>query len=462
MAELRRRVGTLPDSTAILDHGIIRDESGARWVPLDATDRLRPLQPRADHLLERPDHRPRRHWRVGLQLRDIGQRAGTARPARAGGRVRRCDPANRLRALPRGGRQPRAEAPRHTAERRLPATAELRFRQASLLEEHGRWLLAGALLLLLQTALILGLLASRRQRRQAQQELEENLRIGRLVAAMEAAFREVKPEQLDEQVDTWLERLARTLDAERAALSLISPDGGMLLVVPFRWAHTAESVRTAAEPAEPSSPHLRADRRRPCRRLLAHRRQRAAGHADRAFFTSLGTRSFVLVPLFHEATALGCLTFSTVTRERAWPLGLVSELQLAAGIFAAALGREREAKAALKDEAFTSAMIATAASRVAIVDRRGVLVRVSEAWQRRRTRWRSPSSRARWARTTSPAAARGPHRTTPTRARSCTASTRCCAARRAASLTSTQHRAGTPPSGSRSRSSASTGTRAAP
>ena len=380
MAELRRRVRTLPDSTAIIDQGIIRDRSGARWVPLDATTAYAPHS--RVPIISSSDLTIGRGATGGwaFSYDTLGRELGDlVRRVLAAGSADSIPPApfDHFRVVADSRELQRLGIP----ERRLPKTAELRFREASLLEAYWRWLLGGAILLLLQSGLILGLLVSRRQRRKAQQELEENLRIGRLVAEMEAAFRDVKSEQLDGHVEAWLERLARTLDAERAALSLFSPDGGTL-AVPYRW---AQPWIRPLPPEFPSRLFPRTYELIHDGRVVAFSRTADSappGTPDRAFFASFGTRSLVIVPLFHEATALGCLTFSTVTHERAWPLGLVSELQLAAGIFASALGRARETQAALKEEAFTSAMIATAASRVAIVNRQGILVRVSDAWER--------------------------------------------------------------------------------
>lgn len=380
MPALRARVAALPESTIVYDNGVVRDDAGVFWVPIDHIRAYAPFSrvPIISSGEAAIGQGATGGWAASFEV--MGRQVGTlVRRVMATGSADSIAPEHFAgfrrvvdsRALERFG----------IPESRFPPGTEFRFHRASLLEAYWRWLLGGALLLVLQSGLILALLVNRRQRKRAQAELEENLRTGRLVAEMEAAFRDVPAEQLDDYVDTWLERLARTLDAERASLSLFAPDGGTLLL-PYRWAHPW--IRPLP-PEFPRSLFPGTYELVHSGRVIAFSRgtdSAPPNTPDRAFFASFGTRSLVIVPLFHEATPLGCLTFSTVTHERAWPLGLVAELQLAAGILASAIGREREARASLKEEAFTSAMIATAASRVAIVDRRGTLVRVSESWER--------------------------------------------------------------------------------
>ncbi|MFL5505361.1 MAG: ABC transporter substrate binding protein [Gemmatimonadales bacterium] len=380
MPQLRARVAELPDSTVVYDNSVVRDDAGVYWVPVD---HIRSYAPASRVPIIASGEAAIGQGATGgwaASFEAMGHQVGTmARRVIAAGSADSVPPERftGFRTVVDSRELERLGIP----ERRLPPSTEFRFHRASRLEAYWRWILGGALLLVLQTGLILAMLVNRRQRKHAQQELEENLRTGRLVAEMEAAFRDMKPEELDGHVERWLEHLAHTLGAERASLSLFAP-GNDRLLVPFRW----------ALPGVDPLPEALGQRDFPGTFELIQ-----GGHvvafsrtvdssppntADRASFTRSHTRSLVLVPLFHETTPLGCLSFSTVTHERAWPLGLVAELQLAAGIFATAIGREREVKAILKEEAFTSAMIATAASRVAIVDRRGTLVRVSESWER--------------------------------------------------------------------------------
>jgi signal transduction histidine kinase len=385
MATLRARVASLPDSTVVYDNGVVGDAAGVYWIPIDHIRSYAPHSrvPVVSSGESAIGHGATGGWAASFEAmgRQVGAMTHRVLAAGSADSV----PPERFAGF-RIVVDSRELARFGIPETRLPATTEFRFRRVSLIEEYWRWLLGGSVLLVLETGLILALLVNHGYRKRAQQQLEENLRTSRLVAEMEAAFRDVSAEQLDEHVTVWLERLARTLDVERAGLSLFAPGGGGLLVT-FRWAHPwlrplpSELPRSAFPDAF--------DAIREGRAVTFIRVAEVAG-ADRDFFNSFGTRSLAAMPMFHESTPLGCLTFSTVTRERAWPNGLVAELQLAADILGAAIGRNRETQATLKEQAFSSAMIATAASRVAIVDRRGMLLRVSEPWQQQADAGESP------------------------------------------------------------------------
>ena len=109
---------------------------------------------------------------------------------------------------------------------RVPAGTTLLWRDPGTWEEYRTWILAALTLVLLQTALIAGLLAERRRRLASQRQLAERLSVQALVADVSTGFANLSGDRLDAQIDSSLERLGQALDTEDCAIwALRGPDG---------------------------------------------------------------------------------------------------------------------------------------------------------------------------------------------------------------------------------------------
>src|SRR5262249_12973118 len=83
-----------------------------------------------------------------------------------------------------------------------------------------KWYIAGGVtLFLVQTGLIVGLLASRAQRRRAQRSLAERLQFETLLSEVSAAFLILPTNAVDDEIERMLRRVGETLDFERAVLA---------------------------------------------------------------------------------------------------------------------------------------------------------------------------------------------------------------------------------------------------
>jgi signal transduction histidine kinase len=364
-AGVRRRLAAMPDSTLVIDMGIVRDSSGRRWTNRDALTQYAPasrvpilgfaetligygltagrvIDPRlvgaevADRVLDLlqgrddgPAWRPSRAWRVIADARELA----------------------RLR-IPLS---------------RLPDGAEVRFREEGPLQRYWKWIVAAAALLALQTAMIVALLVSRRQRRVAQQELEQRLRFEALLGELSAELREVRPDVVDARIDLAMARLARLAEADAAAAGLLHPDG-RTLELRQRWTidRSLELPDALGADELPASASAELEQRGVLRDAVG----------------GLGMASTILVPLAADGTLLGALLFGRSRRATEWLPGLVEQLRVAANVIASAIARTRADEAARKSDAFSSAMIASAAGSVAIVDDDGRIVRRSEGWDR--------------------------------------------------------------------------------
>jgi signal transduction histidine kinase/ABC-type uncharacterized transport system substrate-binding protein len=233
--------------------------------------------------------------------------------------------------------------------RRLPATSLMRFQEPSLWDY--RWYLAGGVaIVLLQSALIGGLLVQRAQRRRAQLRLAERLRFETLLSGLSAIFTGPVPAADDRRVETALRRLVEELDVDWATVRAFAETAGGVSLTHAWW---RESV--PPRPAlirEDETPWIFARlRQNQIVRLAGLGEVPAEAAADRRRLEALGTGSTVLVPLVTAGAVVGCLSLGTSGRVRGWPDELIRRLQLLAEVFANALERQRSARGARESEA---------------------------------------------------------------------------------------------------------------
>jgi len=236
--------------------------------------------------------------------------------------------------------------------RRLPPGSVLLFAEPSLWQTYRGWVMAAGVVLALQTWLIIGLLASRSQRRRAQQALAGQLRFETLISDLLASQLTVPAGGVDGQVQRALALIGADLDADRVVLAERDADRRRNEVA-YSWAREGVSAiptslawrvfpwmsgrlgqghAVVLSPLRPLPPEAEADRQA----MLEH-----------------GTRSLLAVPLMVEGRSFGVLSCSTVRSAREWPDALIERLRLLAEVFASALARRRaEATAREIEERF--------------------------------------------------------------------------------------------------------------
>ena len=157
---------------------------------------------------------------------------------------------------------------------RVPPGTTLLWRDLGIWEEYRGWILAALTLVLLQTALIAGLLAERRRRLASQRQLAERLGVQALVADISTGFANLSGDRLDAQIVSSLERLGRALDTEDCAIwALRGPDGR-----PRRMFGWPEKIDGASEGSllEEVAAHMGASATRPGRGGADQRHHRSA------------------------------------------------------------------------------------------------------------------------------------------------------------------------------------------
>jgi signal transduction histidine kinase/ABC-type uncharacterized transport system substrate-binding protein len=232
--------------------------------------------------------------------------------------------------------------------RRLPATSSVRFQEPSLWEY--RWYLAGGVaIVLLQTALIGGLLVQRAQRRRAQLGLAERLRFETLLSDLSAIFAVSTPAEADRRVETALRRLVEELDVDWATMRAFGETTSEISLTHAWWRASVPPRPTLIR--EDETPWVFARlRENQIVRLARLGELPAEAAEDRRSLEALGTGSTVMVPLVAAGAVVGCLSLGTSGRVRGWPDELIPRLQLLAEVFANALERQRSARAARESE----------------------------------------------------------------------------------------------------------------
>ena len=202
------------------------------------------------------------------------------------------------------------------------------------------YLAAGAVVLALQSALIVGLLVHRAKRLHAQRVLAERLRFETLLSGLSATFVSLPAVDVGPAIESGLQRIVTELGIDRAILAELGPRRELARVT-YGW------TRTGITPL----PVLVDLHRFPW--MGARLGQGQVVHfsspsdlpeeadTDRRSVTALGVRSLVAVPLQVGGAIVGSLACSSLRAERAWPEELIQRLRLIAEVFANALARRR-------------------------------------------------------------------------------------------------------------------------
>jgi signal transduction histidine kinase len=222
---------------------------------------------------------------------------------------------------------------------RLPPGSTVLFDEPSAWQLYRGYVVAAVVLLALQSWLIVGLLASRAQRRRAQAALAEQLRFETLVSTVLTGLIRA-PGGPESSVERALALIGAELDVDQILLAERNEkrraadvthawvrEGVGALPPSLEWSaypwisrRLRENQMVSVTPSHPLPPEAETDRRT----MLA-----------------MGLRSLLVVPLILDGTVEGFLSFATLRAEREWPDGLVERCRLLAELLANTMARRR-------------------------------------------------------------------------------------------------------------------------
>ena len=233
--------------------------------------------------------------------------------------------------------------------RRLPPGSVVLFQEPSLWTRY-RWLILGVGgALLVQSALIAGLLVQRAQRRRAQEGLAERLRFETLLAELSTLLGSPSSTGSDSPVELALSHLVSALGVEWATARAFGSEATELILT-----HAESRPDVPPRPSvirEDDMPWVFARvRDGHIVRLAGPSSLPAAAGADRRSLETRGIRSAVMIPLLRNGAVAGCLSAGTIREEHQWPDDWIPRLRLLAEAFASALERLQTARAALESQ----------------------------------------------------------------------------------------------------------------
>jgi len=211
------------------------------------------------------------------------------------------------------------------------------------------------------------------ERRRVESALAERLRFEEFLSRLSAAFVHLPSHELDAAIAVSLRNLGEFLQLDRVVLLRFDRDSRRLAF-----------SQSWAAPGFDSEPQSIAARDCPAAadRLLEDKPFVFSRERDAAVLPQCDVRSSVTLPLLGTGRTHGVLALDSIASDRSWPEELLHRLQLVAEIFASVLARKEAEDALRASELMKSAILSSLSSGVAVLDRQGQVIAVNESWTR--------------------------------------------------------------------------------
>lgn len=210
------------------------------------------------------------------------------------------------------------------------------------------------------------------ERVRVQHALAERLRFEEFLGPLLAAFVHLPSHLIDDAIGLSLQQLGQFLQVDRVLLLQFSAENSHL-DISHSWAARGFDAWPTLDPSHNAPSALeRLLQEMPL--VLSRSRDAASARTDVA--------SSVTIPLVATTRVLGGLALESITAERTWPEEMVQRLRPVAEAFANALSRKEAEDALRASEGMKSAILASLSSGVAVLDRAGHVIAVSDSWTR--------------------------------------------------------------------------------
>jgi PAS domain S-box-containing protein len=198
---------------------------------------------------------------------------------------------------------------------------------------------------------ILGeILVNALQLSQTRQQLENRLRFEGLISDLSASFVNISPEEVDGEINKWIQRITEFFDVDRCTIGLFSEDGTQLMSA---FEYHLEGVEQA--PVSISKDQLpwymaQLTQGKP---VVMNRLEDLPSEAqqERQLCRAKSMKSLLSIPMAIGQKAMGSCVLVSVNAERIWPATLVQRIRLIAAVFAGALARKRSVEVLRESEA---------------------------------------------------------------------------------------------------------------
>ncbi len=186
---------------------------------------------------------------------------------------------------------------------------------------------------------------------QAQRRLEEREKFERLVSEISGAFVIPAPESLENQITSFLRRIAEFFDADRCFLRMFSEDRSRLDIAFEYYKGEIEPIPDFLSTGELQWYAERLARGKP---VVINTLDDLPEEAEneRSYCKARKLKSVLSVPMATGPATIGVCTLASVRAERTWPQDLVQRMQFVAKVFAGALfrnGMEKQLRERLEE-----------------------------------------------------------------------------------------------------------------
>jgi signal transduction histidine kinase len=163
-----------------------------------------------------------------------------------------------------------------------------------------------------------------------------------LLADLSAVFVRASVDQIDDEIERWLERIVLAMGVDRSTVAQLDPQDGLLYIT-HQWAREGVSALQRLRTLPPREFSWLVDKVNSGHVVVISRMDDLPPEAStvREAFRLVGNKSNITVPLRVGGLVIGALLFGAVISEKHWSEQEVQRLKLVAEIFGNGLERKR-------------------------------------------------------------------------------------------------------------------------
>jgi|GEM_PF-604592 len=209
------------------------------------------------------------------------------------------------------------------------------------------------------------------KRKQAEEALDERLRFETLVTELSAAFANLSTNEVDREIDKWLQTLAEFLGVDRASFFQFEEDWMTLYRSHSYTVPGIEPLPPAPLGMKDQFPWITDQLRQGITVKWSRIPDDMPDEAvkEKEYAARLGVKSGLNIPVRMGGSVICAITFTSIVAYRDWPDTMVARLRLVGEIFAAAVQRKRSEAALQAKEQEFRAIVENAPDQIIRYDR---------------------------------------------------------------------------------------------
>ena len=176
--------------------------------------------------------------------------------------------------------------------------------------------------------------------RRADEDLLERLQFEGLISDLSAGFVNISSNEVDAEINKWLQRITEFFNADRCTLGLFS-EGGTQLMSAFEY--HLEGVEPAPGSISKDQLPWYIAQLKQGKLVVINRLENLPAEAaeERRLCLAKSMKSILSIPMVSGRKTLGSCVLVAVHAERIWPTDLVQRMRLVTAVFAGALARKQ-------------------------------------------------------------------------------------------------------------------------